>query len=156
MSDFEETLKNIDVFCKVLAKKIADEENGETSGIVVEPMEKLLYKKCITREQAEMNRSPSHFIPVPQLEEPLVDIIEDENCVRILMQEHCSDNKIRIHSRADGIEICKTECHKDADGTKVCQDKCQKLPLLADKLQIENITAKCNNNSVFEANIPKK
>jgi len=156
MSDFEETLKNIDVFCKVLAKKIVDEENGETSGIAVEPMEKLLYRKCITAEQTETGPSLTHFIPVPQLEEPLVDIIEDKNCVRILMQERCSDNRTRIHSRADGIEICKTECHKDADGTKACQDKCQKLPLLADKLQIENITAKCSNNSVFEVNIPKK
>jgi hypothetical protein len=154
--DFDEALRNIDIFCKVLVKKIVDEENREDSDVVVEPMEKLLYKKCVAREPAEVDSVTKHLIPVPQLEEPLIDVIDDGNHVKVLVEERCRDNKVTVHTEADGIEICKTECHKNAEGSEVCQDRCQKLPLRTDNLQIENMSAKCNNNIVLEVDIPKK
>ncbi|MDH7476784.1 MAG: hypothetical protein QHH17_00165 [Candidatus Bathyarchaeota archaeon] len=152
MDDFEEALRNIDVFCKVLAKKTAEDE--EKSDIIVEPMESLLYRKYIISEQVESS-SVKHFIPLPQLEEPLIDVFEDENYVKILMQCHCKDQKVTVHTSVDGLEICKKKCHKDSNGIEVCVDECQKLNLSVERLKIEDMIMKCNNNEAFEVYIPK-
>lgn len=152
MDDFEEALRNIDVFCKVLVKKIVEGE--EKSHIVVEPMERLLYKKYVISEQVES--SPvKHFIPLPQLEEPLIDVFENENYVRILMQCRCRDQNVTVHTGVDGLEICKKKCHKDSEGMEVCVDECQKLNLPVERLKIEDIVIKCNNNEALEVCIPK-
>ncbi|MGQ9530693.1 MAG: hypothetical protein ACUVQW_06760 [Candidatus Bathycorpusculaceae bacterium] len=117
-------------------------------------MEKLLYKKYIISEQADS--SPvKHFIPLPQLEEPLIDVFEGENYVRILMQCRCKDQKVTVHTDVDGLEICKKKSHKDSDGVEVCVDECQKLNLPVERLKIENMIIKCNNNEAFEVYIPK-
>lgn len=43
MDDFEEALRNIDVFCRVLVKKLAEsEKETEDGNIPVEPIENLL------------------------------------------------------------------------------------------------------------------
>ncbi len=153
MSDFEEALQNIDVFCKVLVNKlVGSEENNE---IIVEPMEHLIYKKYIISEQMESNPINRNLIPLPQLDEPLIDIFDDDNYVKILMQCHCRDQKVTLHTGTDGLEICKRECHKDEEGTETCVDKCKKLDVPVEKLEIEYMTAKCSNNKVFEVTIPK-
>ncbi|MGQ9507032.1 MAG: hypothetical protein ACUVTB_04120 [Candidatus Bathycorpusculaceae bacterium] len=152
MDDFEEALRNIDVFCKVLVEKIVGDE--KESNVIVEPMERLLYRKYIICEQAES--SPvKHFIPLPQLKEPLIDVFENENYVRILMQCRCKDQKVTVHTSADGLEICKKKCHKDSNGTEVCIDECHKLNLPVEHLRIEDMIVKCNNNEAFEVYIPK-
>jgi len=156
MEDLDEALRNIDAFCRILVNKLASEEIEKENNLPLEPIEALFRKKYIVEEESELHSSPKRMIPLPQLEEPLIDIIEDKNCVRVLMQERCNDNRITVHSRIDGIEICKEECYRDANGLEVCRGKCQKLSLPTDKLRIENITAKCNNNSVFEVDIPRK
>jgi len=155
MSDFEEALRNIDVFCRVLVKKIVEGEAENRSDLVVEPMEKLLYKKYVISEQVEP--SPvKHLIPLPQLEEPLIDVFEDENYVKILVQCRCKDQKLTIHTDMDGIEICNKVCHKNDEGNEVCVDECRKLTLPVDHLKIENMITKCNNNEAFEIEIPKE
>jgi hypothetical protein len=152
LDDFEEALRNIDVFCKVLVEKIVGDK--EKSDIVVEPMERLLYRKYIISEQVES--SPvKHFIPLPQLEEPLIDVFENENYVRILMQCRCRDQKVTVHTGVDGLEICQKKCHKDAHGIEVCVDECQKLNLPVERLKIEDMIIKCNNNEALEVCIPK-
>lgn len=153
MDDFEEALRNIDVFCKVLVKKIV--ENEEKSNIVVEPMEKLLYRKYIIDAQVGPSPSGKHLIPLPQLEEPLIDVFEDDNYVKVLMQCRCKEQKVTVHPNIDGIEICKKECRTSEEGIEICTDKCQKLDLPTKHLQIEDMIAKCSNNVVFEINIPK-
>lgn len=153
MSSFEEALRNIDVFCKVLVKKLIESEAEERSDIIVEPMEKLLYKKYIISEQIEP--SPvRHLIPLPQLEEPLIDVFDDDNYVRILIQCKCREQKITVHTDVDGIEICNKVCYKK-DGNEVCVDECRKITLPVDHLKIENMVTKCNNNEAFEIEIPK-
>ncbi|MGB9671922.1 MAG: hypothetical protein ACPL0C_07080 [Candidatus Bathyarchaeales archaeon] len=154
MSSFEEALRNIDVFCKVLVKKLIESDDEERNNIVVEPMEKLLYKKYVISEQIEP--SPvRHLIPLPQLEEPLIDVFEDENYVKILIQCKCRDQKITVHTDVDGIEICNKVCYKKDDGNEVCVDECRKITLPVDHLKIENMVTKCNNNEAFEIEIPK-
>lgn len=154
MTDFEEALRNIDVFCKVLANKIV--ENEENSDIMVEPIENLIYKKYVISEQVNSSLINRNFIPLPQLEEPLIDIFEEGNYVRILMQCRCKEQKVTIHPSIDCLEICKQECHKNSEGMEVCVDKCQKLNVPVTELQIEDMAIKCSNNEVFEVTIPKK
>jgi len=153
MNDFEEALRNIDIFCKVLVNKIV--ENEENNEITVEPIEHLVYKKYIISEQMESNPINRHLIPLPQLDEPLIDIFEEDNYVRILIQCRCKDQKVTLQPNIDGLEICKKECHTDEDGREICVDKCQKLKVPVKELQIEEIRAKCNNNEVLEVTIPK-
>jgi len=152
MDDLEEALRNIDVFCRILVKKLVDTEDGN---IVVEPIEKLLYRKNIMDTQAEPNSSPKNLIPLPQAEEPLIDVFEDNNYVKVLMQCRCKDQPVTVHTGTDGVEICKKECHTNAEGLEVCTDKCQKLDVPVEHLEIENMIAKCSKNAVFEVNIPK-
>lgn len=148
MDSFEEALRNIDIFCKVLAEKIV--RNEENSNVVVEPMEKLLYKKCVADAELKPNDPAKHLIPLPQVEEPLIDVLDENDHVKVLMQCRCKDQRVTVHADPDGVKICKTECHTNADGTEMCRDECQKLNLPTDNLKVENMIARCNNNTVFE------
>jgi len=152
MDDLEEALRNIDVFCRILVKKLVNTEDGN---IVVEPIEKFLYRKNIVYTQAEPNSSPGHLIHLPQAEEPLIDVFEDNDYIKVLMQCRCKDQPVTVHTDTDGVEICKKECHTNAEGFEVCIDKCQKLNMAVEHLKIENMIAKCSKNTVFEVSIPK-
>ena len=154
--NLEDALKNIDVFCKVLVDKMLEKENETEDDVAVEPIENLLRRKYIIEESSESNPMVKHMIPLPQLEEPLIDIFEDDNYVKILAQCRCQEQRVSIHTDGDGMEICRKECYNDADGAKVCVDKCQKLSLPVRHLQMENMITKCNNNEVLEVNIPKQ
>lgn len=156
MGDFEEALRNIDVFCKVLVEKMIKGESEWDKGVVVEPMENLLQRKYIIEEHLESSPLSRHLIPLPQVEEPLIDVFEENNYVRILVQCRCKDQKVTVHTDMESIEICKKECHKDDSGTEICTDKCQKLNLPVKNLQFENMIAKCSNNTVLELEIPKR
>jgi hypothetical protein len=140
MEDLEEALHNIDVFCRVLVKKIV-EDADYSQGVVVEPIEKLLRRKYIVEEHLESNPSAKHLIPLPHAEEPLIDIFEDDDYVKVLMQCHCKDKKVTISTDVDNMEICTEECRK--------------LNLSVKHLQVENMVVRCNNNEVLEINIPK-
>ena len=155
MDDFEEALRNIDVFCKVLAKKMTENDDAHEN-IIVEPMEKLLQRKYIIEEHFEPNPINKNFIPLPHLEEPLIDVFNEDNYVKILMQSRCKDQPMTIHTNMDGLEICKKECYKNDDGTEVCTDTCKKLNLPVSSLQVNSMVARCNNNKVLEIDIPKK
>ncbi|MEM4703689.1 MAG: hypothetical protein QXJ02_01270 [Candidatus Bathyarchaeia archaeon] len=154
MNNFDEALHNIDVFCKVLAKKIIEGEKNENENSIVEPMEKLLYRKYVV-EQESASSSVRTLIPLPQLEEPLIDVFEDDDYVRIFMQCRCKDEVITVRGHVDGIEICKRECHTDINGVEVCVENCRKVELTVSQLKTDDIITKCVNNEVFEVNIPK-
>lgn len=156
MENLEDALRNIDVFCKVLVDKLIADENEEGRDVFVEPMEKLIYEKSIIGERAETNLPVKHFIPLPHVEDPLIDVVEENDHFKILMQERCRDKTLTVHTDIDGIEICRRECQKDHEGQEVCVDKCQKVNLPVNHLQVENMSARCNNNAVFEVAIPKR
>ncbi|MBE0519961.1 hypothetical protein IBX35_02840 [Candidatus Bathyarchaeota archaeon] len=139
MENFEEALRNIDIFCRILVKKIVEDESC-SQNIVVEPIENLLRRKYIIEESLESKPSTRYLIPLTQAEEPLIDVFEDENYVKIFLQCHCKDQKVTIHTDLDGLEICTKEC--------------QKLNLPVEHLQIENMIVRCNNE-VLEIGIPK-
>lgn len=154
MENFEEALRNIDVFCRVLVKKIVEGEGRQKNDIVVEPMEKLLISKYIFEERYGLSPLAKTFIPIPHAEENLIDVFEDENYVKILVQCHCNHQKVTFHMDIDGIEICERKCHKNDEDKEICVDKCQRIELPTKHLQIEKATTKCNN-SVLELYIPK-
>jgi hypothetical protein len=142
MDNFE-ALENIDGFCKVLVKKtIAD--ISETSNKKFEPEKAVFY--------------PSAGIMQPELEEPLVDVFDEGDHIRILVQCRCREQQVTFHPSKDGITVCREECHKNKSGAETCRDVCRKLSIRTDKLQLENmlfVIAKCNNNNTLEATIPK-
>lgn len=156
MDDFEEALANIDIFCKTIVKKMLEDDEEQNSNVTMEPMERLLLRKSVIEENLEPNPIVKSLIPLPQAEDPLVDVFENDNYVKVLMQCRCKDQKVTIHANVDGVEICKRECHTDAEGVEVCKDECQKLDVPIKQLQIEELAAKCTNNTVFEVDIPKK
>ena len=136
-TDFEEALKNIDVFCRVLAKKLAEADRDD---IKVEPIENLLRKKSEVEKYEESDLSRT-LIPLPHLEEPLVDVVEDESYVKVLIQCRCEEQKVTVNPHADGLEVCT--------------DRCQKIALPATRLKVNDMIARCYRNKVLEIVIPK-
>jgi hypothetical protein len=158
MENFEEALRNIDGFCKVLVKKMPESMAEPENKTTAEPIENLLLKKSSANEPFETGTSNRQFIPLQQIEEPLIDVFEEEDYIRILVQCRCREQQVTFYVRPDGIRICREECHGDADGTEICVDSCQKINLRTDYLQLESrlfVVAKCNNNGVLEAMIPR-
>ncbi|MEM1540667.1 MAG: hypothetical protein QXJ07_04720 [Candidatus Bathyarchaeia archaeon] len=142
MNAFEEALRNIDIFCKVLAKKIIESEKENGNRAIVEPMEKLLRRKYVVYEENASIHEIKGFIPLPHVEEPLIDVFEEANYIKVLMQCRCRSHKVKIRKYEDCLQIC-------------LDDECWKLNLPVDQLQVENSAIKCNNNEVLEVEIPK-
>lgn len=140
MEDLEEKLQNIDVFCRVLVKKIVENEDEFENDRVVEPIERLLRRKYKVKEQSELSSLAKHLIPLSHVEEPLVDVFEDNERVRVLMKCRCKDQKIIVRTAVDGLEICAKDCRK--------------LDLPVEHLKIADISLRCNNE-VLQIDIPK-
>jgi len=97
-----------------------------------------------------------------QYEEPLIDIIEEEENVKLLVQCRCQEEQVSIHvnNNHDGITVCKEKCHlKKESQTVVCGDVCTRnIPLNLKDLQLESmlfLVSQCKNNHVLEITIPK-
>jgi hypothetical protein len=95
-------------------------------------------------------------------EDPLIDVIDEADNVRLLVQGRCWEQQFSIHinEAKNGIFICREACHIKKGSEKVeCKDFCSKnIPLNLKELQLEDmvfVVSKCNNN-VLEIVIPKK
>lgn len=139
MESLGEALRNIDVFCRTLVKKIAEDENCPEN-MTVEPIENLLRRKHIVEGHSVSNSLADHLIPLPHAEKPLIDVFEDDSYVRILMKCRCKSGKVIVHT--------------DVGNLKISTEQCGKLHLPVQNLQIENMTVKCNNE-VLQISIPK-
>jgi hypothetical protein len=128
-----EGIQNIDSFCKVL---------------VLKP----------TESHPENKRGSADELAQPEIEEPLIDVFDEEDYLRILVQCRCREQQVTFHPSPDGITVCREECRKKEDGAEVCNNVCKKLNLKTDELQLDDmlfVIAKCNNNNTLEAMIPK-
>ncbi len=111
---------------------------------------KVLVKKSTSNDKHE------------QYEEPLIDVIDEGDNIKLLVQGRCMEEQVSIHvnPNRDGITICREECSKKT-GTEIvsCNDVCSRnISLNLKELQIENmlfVVSKCNNNNVLEISIPK-
>jgi len=158
MENFEEALRNIDGFCKILVKKMLGNSAEPENKAGVEPIENLVLTTGHANEPLGTDPLNTHFIPPSQIEEPLIDVFEEEDYIRILVQCRCQEQQVTLYMCMDGIKICRKECHINAEGTETCVDNCQKINLQTDHLQLENrlfVVASCNNNQVLDAMIPK-
>jgi len=152
METFEE-LGNLDNFCKVLVK--TPDRSGTGRGFAHSD-ERVLADNFLFRPIDNSSLASDNLRS--EIEEPLVDIIEEEDHVRILVQCRCREQQVTFHPSSDGITVCREECHRERDGTERCNDVCRKLSLRTDELQLGDmlfVVAKCNNNNTLEAMIPK-
>jgi len=145
-----EALKGIDDFCRVLVKKPPVEifELGGT--------DKSLLDKAILEEKIDIPTVNAYA--VQDIEEPFIDVFDEEDNLRILVQCRCREQQITFHPAKDGVIVCREECHRKKGESETCSQICRKLPIPTDELQLENmlfIIAKCNNNNTLEALIPK-
>lgn len=126
-------LQDIDNFCKVIVRK-PSMSNVETGASL---------------ENDNINSD---------IEEPLVDVFDEADYIRILVQCKCREQQVTFHPCSDGIAVCREECHKERGRPEVCNDVCRKLSLSMNGLQLKDmmfVIAKCNNNNTLEAMIPK-
>ena len=126
-SNFEEALLNIEAFCRVLAQKIAENEEADSEP---EPIENLLKKKYIVEI----------YDRLPKQDGPLVDVFENENQVNILVQCSCNKDEIVFNSR-DG-------------GTEILIGKWQRIALPIEHLDISKVTVRYGKQ-VMEITIQK-
>lgn len=138
MDRFEEALRNIDVFCKVFVRKLLEEGFDENNSIDVEPMDKLLKRK-IKEERIEAKMP---LIPLPHIEEPLIDVFEEESMVKVFMQCRCFNQNIVVSRQSGNIQIC-------------IENECWMVKLPTERLRIEELSIRCNSNNALEIAIPK-
>ena len=95
-------------------------------------------------------------------EEPLIDVVDEGNNIKLLVQGRCMDQQFSIHINEDTgeISICRETCYRKK-GLEIveCNDFCSKnIPLNLKELQLKDmvfVVSKCNNNNVLEITIPK-
>jgi len=111
--------------------------------------------KVLVRKSSDVEKHEDY-------EEPLIDVIDEEENIRLLVQGRCSEQQYSIHVNEDksGISICRETCHIKKGSEKVeCNDFCSKnIPLNLEELQLEGmlfVVSKCKNN-VLEIVIPKR
>jgi hypothetical protein len=97
-----------------------------------------------------------------QYEEPLIDVIDEGDNVKLLVQGRCMDQQFSIHVNDDktGISICRETCYRQKRAEIIeCNDFCSRnIPLNLKELQLEDlvfVVSKCNNNNILEIMIPK-
>jgi hypothetical protein len=97
-----------------------------------------------------------------QIEDPLIDVIDEGDSIKLLVQGRCMDQQYSIHVNEDkvGISICREACYRNKGTETVeCNDFCSKnIPLNLKELQLEGmlfVVSQCNNNNVLEIVIPK-
>ena len=153
MSNFE-ALEDINDFCKVLVKKTIADSSKTRNGRELEPDKAVFEREYLNRH----SKTDPGGVMQPEFEDPLMDVFDEGDHIRILVQCRCREQQVTFHPDKDGITICKEECHKNKDGPETCRDVCRKLSIRTDELQLENmlfVIAKCNNNNTLEATIPK-
>jgi len=154
MENFE-ALQNIDDFCKVLVKKTISGTSEPDKGTAFET-DKAIFERKYLNACSEADSSTG--IVRPELEDPLIDVFDEGDHIRILVQCLCREQQVTFHPNKDGIIVCREECNRNKSGAETCRDVCRKLSIRTDELQLENmlfVIAKCNNNNTLEATIPK-
>ncbi|MBS7635311.1 hypothetical protein KEJ34_07520 [Candidatus Bathyarchaeota archaeon] len=121
MNNFEETLANIDVFCKVLVRKMIKDDDCSAEP---ELIENLLRRKYAVEVHEDYD----------WLKEPLIDVFEDEEQIKILVQHQCKNWEIAIRPYEDYVEIWV--------------DESKKIKLPINRLDINDAVIKRNNQAV--------
>ena len=97
-----------------------------------------------------------------QYEETLMDVIDEGDNIKLLVEGRCMDQQFSIHINEDRgeISICRETCYRKK-GLEIieCNNFCSRnTSLNLKELQLEDmvfVVSKCNNNNVLEITIPK-
>ncbi len=155
MENFE-ALQSIDNFCKVLVKKTIGnkfEIGGERE---TEPSYEAGFERNYSYGSLKTGSVMGYV--QPEIEEPLIDVFDEEDSLRILVQCRCREQQVTFYPDKDGVIICREESYRKKGQPETFGDICRKLDIRTDELQLENmqfIIAKCNSNNTLEAMIPK-
>lgn len=111
--------------------------------------------KVLVKKSSDTDKSDQH-------EEPLIDVIDEGENIKLLVQGRCMDQQFSIHINEDKgeISICRETCYRKK-GLEIveCNDFCSRnIPLNLKELQLKDmlfVVSKCNNNNVLEITIPK-
>ena len=153
MSNFE-ALEDIDNFCKVLVKKTNEDSSKKRDDRELKPYEAVFDREYLNKCSEFIS---SMGVMQPEFEDPFVDIFDEGDHIRVLVQCRCREQQVTFHPSEDGITICREDRHRNKTGSETCIDVCRKLDIRTDELQLENmlfVIARCNNNTL-EATIPK-
>jgi len=90
-NNIEETLLNIEVFCRVLIKKIFDEEEPHLKPSLIKNLIRRKYAIEVYEDQLKTR--------------PLVDVFEDERYIKILVQYPCRDKEVSFCMNEGYTEI---------------------------------------------------
>lgn len=117
---------------------------------------------CLSFCKVLVKKPTSNDAKFERYEEPLIDVIDEGDSIKLLVQARCLDQRVSIHvsPNRDGITVCREECSKkEGTGAVTCDDVCSRnINLNLKELQIENmlfLVSKCNNNNILEISIPK-
>jgi hypothetical protein len=146
-----DALEDIDAFCRVTVKKPTEDITEKANRSQAETTRERDFERNLVHAKGQ-------FARLQNVEDPLIDVFEEDDHVRILVQCRCREQEVTFHPCSDGVIVCKEECQMSADGAESCENTCRKVKLQTDQLQIQNmlfIVAKCNNNNTLEAMIPK-
>jgi HSP20 family molecular chaperone IbpA len=119
-NNIEETLSNIEVFCRVLIKKIFEEEESHLKPSLIKNLVRRKYTIEVYEDQLKMG--------------PLVDVFEDEKYIKILVQYLCRDKE---------VSFCMNEgC------TEIWIGREQKIKLPIKHLDVSKAVIKYNNQTL--------
>lgn len=155
MENFE-ALQSIDNFCKVLVKKTIANKSEIGNKRVMEASNEAGFDRNYSYRPLESYSAMGYM--QPEIEEPLIDVFDEEDSLRILVQCRCREQQVTFYPDKDGVIICREECYHKKGQPETCGDVCRKLNIRTDELQLENmqfIIARCNSNNTLEAMIPK-
>ena len=116
MENFE-ALQNMDGFCRVNVKKTPENDSRSSK----QPSDELLFQQRILNGHQSAISPKGGFITLPTAEDPLVDVIDEEDHIRILVQCRCREQQVTFYPCSDGIIVCKEECHMNTDGAEACE-----------------------------------
>ncbi|MBS7656851.1 hypothetical protein KEJ33_02880 [Candidatus Bathyarchaeota archaeon] len=137
--NFNKTNQNFDIFCKILAQKIVQPNEEENCNKLFDPIEKLLYKKCVLTKSTKIMDQPT-FLDL-ESNKPLIDILENEREIKVLVWHPIKNREYVIKTGKNKLEICA--------------DRCKKIKFPCMNLRIEGMISRICSNGVLEITIPK-
>ncbi|MBS7614212.1 hypothetical protein KEJ18_00495 [Candidatus Bathyarchaeota archaeon] len=118
---------------------MAQPDDEEKCNELVDPIENLLYKKCVLAKSTNKKAQPL-FLTL-ESNNPLIDVLENEREVKVLVWHPTKNWEYIVKTGKNELEICA--------------DICKKVKFPHMNIRIEGMTSRICSNGVLEITIPK-